>query len=205
MYNFTMQFTPGRENVVMDLLSQATTSNLAQDPSESELILMLHTPLQAAVSLQELQQTSGHDPILSQLRTFVCEGWPSKVLEELVPFHRVRGDLSCWNDVCVAWGLCAIVPSALRAGVFSMVHKGHLGIVKVKQRCLGLVWWPGIDRNAETMVKDYTACLASEKTGSPPPPPLQPLPWPPSPWAHIQVDICSELHVIPQHQHYDLK
>ena len=31
-------------------------------------------------------------------------------------------------------------------------HEGHLGIVKVKQRCRGLVWWPGIDRDVEAIV-----------------------------------------------------
>lgn len=37
---------------------------------------------------------------------------------------------------------------------------------------------------------------------APPPLPSQPLPWPPAPWTHIQVDICGELHGIPQHQRF---
>ncbi|KAJ8333463.1 hypothetical protein SKAU_G00414710 [Synaphobranchus kaupii] len=102
-YNFTTLFTPGRENVVADLLSRATPS-LAPDPSpdttEPELILMLHTPLQATVSLEDLQLASAQDSTLSQLRTYIREGWPSKVPEELVPFQRVRNDLSCWICPC---------------------------------------------------------------------------------------------------------
>ncbi|KAK0155571.1 hypothetical protein N1851_002050 [Merluccius polli] len=58
-----------------------------QDPSEPELILMLHTPLQAAISLQELQEASAQDPVLAQLCTYIQEGWPVRVPEELVPFH----------------------------------------------------------------------------------------------------------------------
>ncbi|KAI3354580.1 hypothetical protein L3Q82_019085 [Scortum barcoo] len=53
-YNFTTQFTPGRDNVVADLLSRATPCSAletAQDPQEPELILMLHTPLQGAVDI----------------------------------------------------------------------------------------------------------------------------------------------------------
>ena len=83
-----------------------------------------------------------------------------------------------------------------------MVHEGHLGVVKTKQRCRSSVWWPGVDRDVEVMVKDCTACLTSGKTSLPPPPPLQPLPWPPAPWTHIQVDICGELHGVPQHQRF---
>lgn len=204
-YNFTTVFTPGRDNVVADMLSRATpppTPDTSEDKSETELVLMLHEPLQAAVSLQDLQTASAQDPTLSQLRTFIQEGWPAKVPEALTPYHRVRQDLSCWNGDCVARGLCAVIPSALRGRILTMVHEGHLGIVRVKQRCRGLVWWPGIDRDIETMVRDCAACLTSGKMGPTPPPPLQPLPWPTAPWSHIQVDICGELHGIPHHQRF---
>lgn len=40
------------------------------------------------------------------------------------------------------------------------------------------MWWPGIDRDIEALVKDCSACLVSGKTGSQAPPPLQPLAWP---------------------------
>uniref|UniRef100_A0A672INC6 Gypsy retrotransposon integrase-like protein 1 n=1 Tax=Salarias fasciatus TaxID=181472 RepID=A0A672INC6_SALFA len=83
-----------------------------------------------------------------------------------------------------------------------MVHDGHLGIVRVKQRCRGLVWWPGIDRDIEDLVRDCAACLTSGKTGPPPSPPRQPVPWPQTPWTHIQVDICGELHGTPHHQRF---
>ncbi|KAI3361667.1 hypothetical protein L3Q82_002032 [Scortum barcoo] len=111
----------------------------AQDPQEPELILMLHTPLQRAVSLQELEAASAQDPVLTKLRTFIRGGWPTKVPEELQPFYRVKAEaeLSCWNDVCVARGVCTVIPSALRARVLTMVHEGHLGVIK--QRCRGLV------------------------------------------------------------------
>ncbi|KAF0026146.1 hypothetical protein F2P81_020883 [Scophthalmus maximus] len=160
---------------------------------------MLFTPLQAAVSLQDLQLESAQDPTLARLCTFIREGWPTKVPEEFAPFHRVRDDLSCWNDVCVARGLCTVIHATLSGRILAMAHEGHLGIVKVKHRCRG---WPGIDRDIETMVKDCTACLVSGKIGLAPPPPLQPLQWPPTPWEHIQLDICGELHGVPQHQRF---
>ncbi|XP_034095735.1 uncharacterized protein K02A2.6-like [Gymnodraco acuticeps] len=204
-YDFTTVFTPGRENVVADLLSRATPTpapGAGPDATESELILMLHTPLQAAVSLDDLRLASEEDPMLSRLRTYIREGWPAKFPEELAPFHRVKDELTCWNGVCVARGLRTFVPIDLRARVLSMAHEGHLGIVKVKQRCRDLVWWPGIDRDIETMVKECTACLLSGKTGPPLPPPLQPLQWPRAPWEHMQLDICGELHGVPHHQRF---
>lgn len=41
----------------------------APDSKQSELVLMLHSLLQATVSLENFQLASEEDPILSQLRT----------------------------------------------------------------------------------------------------------------------------------------
>lgn len=93
--------------VVTDLLSRATPSpapDATQNPPEPELVLMLHMPLQAAVSMPGLQAASAVDPVFTQFRTFIREGWLTKVPEELVPFHWVKSDLCCWNDICVCFG-----------------------------------------------------------------------------------------------------
>ncbi|KAJ8368319.1 hypothetical protein SKAU_G00083470 [Synaphobranchus kaupii] len=164
-YDYQLRFTPGRDNVVADLLSRSieapTPTVSPEEDTEPELIQMLHGPLQSAVSLEELQRESEQDPLLSTLCIYIRTGWPSRVPEGLAPFAGVRHELSCWGNVCVSRGLCTVVPSGLRARVLSMAHEGHLGIVRVKQRCRDLVWWPGIDRDIETMVKDCVPCLLS--------------------------------------------
>jgi len=96
--------------VVADLLAHSidapATFVYPGDNIEPELIQMPHTPLQPAVSLDELQQESKRDPILTTLRTYIRSGWPVKVPDELTPFTRVRDKLLC----CVAlWCLGACV------------------------------------------------------------------------------------------------
>lgn len=207
-YNFDLKFTPGRDNVVADLLSRSvsphpvTHTHTDSEHAEQDMVQMLHTPLQTTVSLQELKEASELDPVLSQLRDYIQNGWPHKVPDELAPFSRVKQELSCWNETCVARGLCTVIPTALRARVLTMAHEGHLGIVKLKQRCRDLVWWPGIDKEIEALVKDCSACLLSGKTGHQPPPPLQPLAWPTQPWDHLQLDICGEIQGVPHHQRF---
>ena len=185
-YDYEPKFTPGRDNVVANLLSRSINgpTPIASPgvDTELELIQMLQTPLQP-----ELQQASECDPMLTALRTYIRSGWPVKVSDELTPFSRVRDELSCWGDVCVSWGLCTVVPMGLCGRVLSMAHEGHLGIVKLKQRCRDLVWWPGIDRDIEALVRDCAPYLLSGKTGPPVPTPLQPVPWPSRPWEHLHL------------------
>ncbi len=135
-YNFDLKFTPGRDNVVADLLSRSapphptTHTHTDTDQVEQDIVQMLHTPLQVVVSLQELKEASEQDPVLSQLRVYILNGWPQEVPEGLAAFYRIKHELSCWNDTCVARGFCTVIPSTLRAHVLAMAHEGHLGIVK---------------------------------------------------------------------------
>ncbi len=104
--------------------------------------------------------------------------------------------------VCLARGHRAVVPESLRSRVLQMAHEGHLGVVKVKQRCRDTVWWPHIDPDVEELVRNCACCLLSGKTGQPATAPLTSTPWPFSPWEHIQVDLCGELHGAPAHARY---
>ena len=199
-YNYTLQFTPGRDNVVADLLSRSVPAQAlptSVNHIESEIILTLHTLLESTVTLQELKAASKQDPVIFQLCSYSCQGWPRELPEELLAFSLVKQELSCWNETCVARGFCTVIPGALRARVLAMAHEGHLGIVKLKQRCRDLVWWPGIDKDIEALVKECRACLVSGKTGRRPPPPLQPLAWPSKPWEHLRLDIVARSTVPP--------
>ena len=154
----TLQFTPGQVNVIADLLScsvPAQTLPTKFNHIESEIIHMLHTPLGSTVTLQDLREASEQDPVIYQLCTYICQGWPRELPQEL----------SFCNDICVAHELCTVIPGALHARVLSMAHEGHLGIVKLKQRCHNLVWWQGIDKDIEALVNECPACLVSGKIG----------------------------------------
>ncbi|MEQ2233961.1 hypothetical protein ILYODFUR_027091 [Ilyodon furcidens] len=48
-----------------------------QDPYDRDLVLMLHTSVQAAVSLQKLKAASARDPVLDQHCVFIWVVWPS--------------------------------------------------------------------------------------------------------------------------------
>ena len=117
-------------------------------------------------------------------------------------FFNVREELSIWIDCCLARGQLSIIPSSLRCKVLAVAHEGHLGMVRMKQRCRGAIWWPGIDRDIEGLVRECEACILSGKSVHPHVAPLQLIPWPSQPWDKIQIDIVGELHVAPQNYRY---
>ena len=87
--------------------------------------------------MDELKYAASEDEVLQRVRNYIVKGWPKKLEDAdvmLQPFFNVREELTIWNDVCVARGERAVIPSALRQRVLSMAHKRHLGVVKTRQR-----------------------------------------------------------------------
>ena len=81
-YDITMQFTPGKDVPVADLLSQKIAQNwIAENqkfPEEVEYhvhAMCSHVPV-ADVRLQELHTTSKADAQYQLLRKTIEEGWP---------------------------------------------------------------------------------------------------------------------------------
>ena len=79
------------------------------------------------------------------------------------------------------------MPKTLQSVVLGMLHKSHMGIVKVKQVACSYVWWPCIDRDIEDIVK---ACL-SARSESPIAVPLHPWIWLAKPWVREYLDFAG--------------
>ena len=45
-----------------------------------------------------------------------------------------------------------IVPKSLREEMKHLLHVGHLGIVKIKERARDTLYWPGINADLENIV-----------------------------------------------------
>ena len=46
-----------------------------------------------------------------------------------------------------------IVPKSLREGMKHLLHVGHLGIAKIKEKACDIPDWPGINADLENIVK----------------------------------------------------
>eukprot|EP00731_Ephydatia_muelleri_P003665 Em0001g3665a len=73
-----------------------------------------------------------------------------------------------------------------RQHVLEMLHEGHPGISRMKSYARGIVWWPKLDADQETLVRSCKACQENQKCCSKVQ--LHPWEWPAEPWARVHVD-----------------
>lgn len=57
------------------------------------------------------------------------------------------------------WSYRVVIPTKLKAEIFSELHSSHMGISKTKLLARGYFWWSNIDRNIETLIKNCDACM----------------------------------------------
>ena len=81
--------------------------------------------------------------------------------------------------------------TAVRARVIELGHEVHQGMAKMKQRLRTKVWWPGIDREAETFCKTCHGCQVVSGPSNPEPLHMTELPL--GPWQDIAIDFMGPL------------
>ena len=64
-----------------------------------------------------------------------------------------------------------MIPEKLPKQVLEKLHKDHRGIVHLKAMVRSYIWWEGVDKDIESLVKSYQACQSVEN--SPPNAPIR--------------------------------
>ena len=82
-----------------------------------------------------------------------------------------------------------IIPPPLREKIKAELHKEHLGIFKMKVLAQSHVWWSGIDKELESLVKSCSDCAVVKQ--APAKAPLHPWSWPTRPWERIHIDFAG--------------
>ena len=76
-----------------------------------------------------------------------------------------------------------------RACVLAELHGSHPGISRMKSITRMFVWWHGVDKNIEELVKECNECNLNR--ASLPKATLQPWKWPTRPWARVHLDYAG--------------
>jgi len=156
----------------------------------AELVLMVEGLQDAPITATQIARWTRRDPLMARVTRCILEGWPNHCDEDLRPYWTRKLELST-HDGCILWGGRVVVPPPGRESLLIELHGGHPGVSRMKSLARSLMWWPGIDKEIEDMVKHCTECQQSQST--PPSAPLHPWKWPTRPWARLHVDFAGPM------------
>ena len=179
-YDYTIEFKEGKSMANADALSRLPlATQRAEVPQPPEVVHVMEQLDSTPISSTQIRQWTDRDPILSKVRRRVQDGWSDQQErgQDFLPFFRRRDELSTEGG-CVMWGSRVVVPSQGRKRAVDLLHEAHPGMVRMKSLARGYIWWPGIDKDIETCVKECKACQSVSK--QPPVVPLHPWGWPAS-------------------------
>ena len=196
-YSFDAEYVRSAQNCVADGLSRLPVEDAEWDDDDSIEIALLcsedGTP--TAVSESEWNRCSAEDSVFETVREYIqAARWPRRHALEpcFQPYFSVRQELSCKGSL-IFYGDRLVVPTVLRGRVIQLAHESHQGLVRTKRRLRDRYWWPGASREIEQALRLCGLCADHSKSAQPCNPPLQPIPLPPGPWQHLELDIIGPL------------
>ena len=82
-----------------------------------------------------------------------------------------------------------IVPNKCRDELLEKLHVGHFGIDRTKLRARDSIYWPGINKDIEILVKTCDTCQENGKRNNKDPVLSREIPM--CPWTMLELDLFS--------------
>ena len=200
-YDCTIEYHPGKANVVADALSRKAGSSLARLRVDhmGELIALreLNVDLQIGqegaliatlqirpVLRQRIQEVQDSDPSLAKIKEKIQQGVDT-------PFSIQDGTLMMGDRLCVP------DTDGLRSEILDEAHNApyamHPGMTKMYKTLRQHYWWPGLKKDVAGFISRCLTCQQVKAEHQAPSGKLQPLPIPVWKWEKITMDFVMGL------------
>ena len=186
-YKFTISHVPGTSLKVADALSRAPVSTamptdvLFQQETAAYVDSVVKNLPDKQV--QRIKRHQEEDEECQEAILHTLSGWPSRqsLCGVMKHYLNIATELSVKDGILMR-GNRLVIPSALRLEMLDRVHTGHQGIVKCRERARQSIWWPGLSRQIEELVKNCATCRKCVQQRSEP---LIPSNFPETPWQRV--------------------
>ncbi|XP_055689215.1 uncharacterized protein K02A2.6-like [Lutzomyia longipalpis] len=201
-YNFDIRYMSTESFGHADVLSRLISSQ--QRPTDELIIAQLHLEesfddvvMQEAlaglpVNFNMVRKATKSSTALQEVTKYIVGGWPKSVKaiksSEAAKLHKVRDALSLIKDV-IFYKERLLVPDQFRAKILGQLHQTHPGMARMKALARSYVYWPGIDADIESKVRNCVDCATADRT----PVKTHLASWPLSsyPWQRIHIDYAK--------------
>ena len=192
-FSYTVSHVPGKHLTVADTLSRApnddkdTSDEQFQQEVEAFVNLVLQQLPASESRLKEIMEKQFQDETCQLLIKYCQSHWPerNKVASSAKPYISVANELSVCNGLLLR-GDRIVIPLSIRQEILGKLHCGHQGITKCRERARQSVWWPGINKEIETMIQKCLVCCKHRTQHAEP---LRPTPFPENPWQKVATDL----------------
>ena len=194
--NPTIQYTPGKANIVVDALSRSRSLDPGQwsqspDPDHgSSVAALTQSPIVPTEELTAWKIAQEGDPVLRQILYRIHAGIECNTFQ--INTHGLLVSMDA-SDGSVK----LMVPSSMRQEVIQSCHDvpvaGHVDIHRTQEVANRQFSWRGMGTDIQHYVRTCPVCQTTksdhQKTGGA----LQPLPVPSGRWEQITTDLCTDL------------
>jgi hypothetical protein len=194
-FTYSVEHVPGRHMYTADFLSRSPHGKASpHDEQLAKEITLNVCQVMAALPatdkrMEEIRIHQQEDEVCQQITKYLDTGWPDKWQVKGVMSHYWphQGEIYQENGILM-YRSCIIIPSSLRLEILDRIHEGHQGINKCRRRAITSVWWPGLSRQVEELVKNCRTCIQEAKQR---PEPLEPSEVPQRPWQKLAKDLME--------------
>jgi len=187
-FDFNVQYIEGKNNIADPLSRLFTVVTPPIEISDNYISHLVSFLVPRGLSLDQIKQESGVDPVINEVRTSLQTGVWKKDESILLPYRAARSELSDIDGILLK-ATKIVIPASLQKQVLNLAHEGHPGIVEMKSRLRSKVWWPGVDKAAEKTVKACRGCQMTATSESPEK--ISSTILPERPWEKIAMDVLG--------------
>ena len=192
-FSYQISHVAGKNLVIADTLSRAPVAQISAVDQEftkevDAYVNMIVSSLPATdVMIRDIKSSQSSDATCQKIHEYLQGGWPhkSRLPNDVKPFMSVSTELSL-QDGLLMRGSRIVVPQPLRADILQRIHSGHQGITKCRARASQSVWWPGMSKEIENLVRNCTTCCKTQVQFAEP---LITTNFPKLPWQRVGTDL----------------
>ena len=139
-YEYKMEYMPGAIISHADCNSRLPLPDAPSHvPFPQEVVLALSTVDKTRINSDQIEKWTSADPVLSQVRRFVEQGWSNQTPPEFDCYRHRKDELSVQQGV-LFWGARVIIPPKGRDALLRELHDTHSGMVNMKALARSYLW-----------------------------------------------------------------
>lgn len=156
-FHFVFEYIKGTENVTSDFLSRLPLSDNECSSEPYELIFVVEVMNDTPITFKDISKYTNSDSNLCAVKEYIKFGFPHKIHPSLKELKSNAADLTIVKG-CIMYRNRVFIPKLLRERVLNVFHEGHPGVCGMKSLVRALIWYPGIDSDVISLVKNCKTC-----------------------------------------------